>query len=118
MLIQFVALIAIFAAGVPERFFETGIFHLAAAVSILSMVAVTRYFARSAFVAAIDRGDVGFLRAQRRLGWVSATCPRRKLVILHARFAGFRGDVFSMAEPSPAVPQCAQKDAQTEASRR
>ncbi|MFL9922121.1 hypothetical protein PQR75_43915 [Paraburkholderia fungorum] len=95
MLIQLVALTAIFVAGVPEHFFETAIFRLAAVVLIPSIVAVTRYFARSAFVAAIARNDVTFLGAQRRLVSVSATCPRRKLVILHARFAGFVGNVFS-----------------------
>ncbi|MDI7065781.1 hypothetical protein QMO17_31545 [Klebsiella pneumoniae] len=93
MSIQLVALAAIFVAGVPEHFFETAIFRLTAAVLILSIVAVTRYFARSAFVVAIDRNDVTFLRAERRLVSVSATCPRRELVILHARFAGFVGAV-------------------------
>ncbi|MFM0125816.1 hypothetical protein P0D73_44550 [Paraburkholderia sp. RL18-101-BIB-B] len=93
--IQLVALTAIFVAGVPVHFFGTGIFRLTAAVLILSIVAVARYVARSAFMAAIDRNEVTFLGAQRRLVSVSATCPRRQLVILHARFAGFVGDVFS-----------------------
>jgi hypothetical protein len=95
MLIQLVAFTAIFVAGVPEHFFETAIFRLAGVVLILSIVAATRYFARSAFVAAIGRNDVTFLDAQRRLVSVSATCPQRQLVVLHARFAGFVGDVFS-----------------------
>jgi hypothetical protein len=89
MLIQLVALTTISVAGVPEHFFETPIFRLAAVVLILSMVGATRYFARIAFVAAIGRNDVTFLDAECRLVSVSETCPQRQLVILHARFTGF-----------------------------
>jgi hypothetical protein len=95
MVIQLAALTAIFVAGVPEHFFETSIFRLAAIVLILSMVGATRYFARTAFVAAIARNDVTILDAERRLLSVSKTCPQRQLVVLHARFAGYVADVLS-----------------------
>jgi hypothetical protein len=95
MLIQLVALTAIFVVGVPEHFFETSIFRLSAVVLILSIIGATRYFARTAFVAAIGRNDVTILDTERRLLSISETCPQRRLVILHARFAGFVADVFS-----------------------
>jgi hypothetical protein len=93
--IQLAALAAIFLAGVPEHFFETSIFRLAAFVLILSMVGATKHFAQTAFLVAITRNSVTILDAERRLVSVSETCRRRQLVILHARFTGFLVDVFS-----------------------
>jgi hypothetical protein len=93
ILIQLVALTAIFVAGVPERFFGTAIFRLAALVLILGMVGAIRYFARSTFVSAIGRNDVISLDTQSRLVSVSASCPQRRLVMLHAIFTGLAVDV-------------------------
>ena len=93
--IQMAALTAIFLAGVPEQFFETVVFRLSTAALMLGIVGAMRYFAWSAFGIAVGRNEVTFLDTRRRTVAISATCPQRQLVILHARFAGFGGDVFS-----------------------
>ncbi|MFM0732669.1 hypothetical protein PQQ52_19500 [Paraburkholderia sediminicola] len=95
MSIQLIALTAIVVFGVPEHFFETAIFRLSAAALILSIVGAVRYVAWDAFVSAVGRNDVIFHDARHRVVSVSATCPQRQLVILHARFAGFAGETFS-----------------------
>lgn len=95
MSIQLVALATIFLAGVPEHLFETTMFRLSAAALVLGMVGAIRCVAWIAFVAAIGRNDAKFLDARHSLVSVSATCPRRHLVILHARFAGFAEEIFS-----------------------
>jgi len=103
MVIQMAALTAIFVAGAPEHIFETSTFRLAAVVLILSMLGATKYFARTAFVAAIGRNDVTILDAERRRLSVSKTCPQRQLVVLHARLGGYIADVLSsyMSRISP-----------------
>lgn len=95
MSIQLVALTTIFFAGVPENLFETNMFRLSAAALVLSVVGAIRCVAWIAFVAAIGRNDVTFLDARHLLVSVSATCPRRQLVILHTRFAGLAEDICS-----------------------
>jgi redox-sensitive bicupin YhaK (pirin superfamily) len=77
----------IFVCKVPEAFFETGVFRLAAAICVFALVAMTRCAAYLAYLAAVHRRQIepssGFTDTLK----VRTPCRHRWLVLLHMQFA-------------------------------
>lgn len=87
-------LVSMAVLGVPEQFFLSQSFRIAAALFVASVMIGVHMLAGAAFRVALERGHVNARRGRFGTVLVSRGCPRRSLVVLHLQF---RGRTFQLA---------------------
>jgi len=92
LIIAFV-LVANFFLGISDDAFQSALFRLSAASSIIFLVLVTKWAARRAFQAAIFNHQVTLEDSGSQRIALTRECPRRALVVLHLRFTRKSGDL-------------------------
>lgn len=86
--IQIGALVSILVFGVPERWFQTAGFRLAAAGAIVGMVSIFATISQVAFRSAVARHYAMHDETHPGVFCVSDECPLRAFVILHLQLTG------------------------------
>ena len=93
--LQMVVLAAIGIFRIPDEAFSSSQFRCCVILLLVCVAAAVRTMAKIAFDAALEQNEATFAdKGKNPVISISAGCPQRVLVVLHAELAGFQRHMF------------------------